>query len=350
MTNIKNNKAFILLAGILFAGSITADPFIHDHFEKRILSNVHFVSTLLAYTNANSSEIIQVLTDTDNAVVEEIQNMQTGFSKGLEFDYSSSPVTRDILAYEVSRGKHTEKKLWFSGVNVFLKMEAVREAMVPKAYVFPEEMSALADKLSDHGVTIQQLEQNETFEGEKYEVRRLNNETRSYQGHFPATLEGSYLESEITMPLGSWFVDMAQPLAYLIFYLLEPEADDGLVYWNYFDDYLKEKGVSNQRVDFPVFKVFSASSSSDDPELDIVFVRFDADQKNIIVSGIPDNHLQKSVDLISAKGQILTHKNIPQSSNYFQFDCGDLDLGVYLIRVNLGDQTLVRKVFVRHLE
>ena len=34
MTNIKNNKVFILLAGILFAGSITADPFIHDHFEE----------------------------------------------------------------------------------------------------------------------------------------------------------------------------------------------------------------------------------------------------------------------------------------------------------------------------
>ena len=34
MTNIKNNKAFILLAGILFAGSITADPFIHDHHHE----------------------------------------------------------------------------------------------------------------------------------------------------------------------------------------------------------------------------------------------------------------------------------------------------------------------------
>jgi hypothetical protein len=34
MINIKNNKAFILLAGIFFAASITADPFIHDHFEE----------------------------------------------------------------------------------------------------------------------------------------------------------------------------------------------------------------------------------------------------------------------------------------------------------------------------
>ena len=34
MINIKNNKAFILLAGILFAASITAEPFIHDNFEE----------------------------------------------------------------------------------------------------------------------------------------------------------------------------------------------------------------------------------------------------------------------------------------------------------------------------
>ena len=34
MINIKNNKAFILLAGILFAASITADPFIHDHHHE----------------------------------------------------------------------------------------------------------------------------------------------------------------------------------------------------------------------------------------------------------------------------------------------------------------------------
>ena len=34
MINIRNNKAFILLAGIFFAASITADPFIHDHHHE----------------------------------------------------------------------------------------------------------------------------------------------------------------------------------------------------------------------------------------------------------------------------------------------------------------------------
>jgi hypothetical protein len=34
MINIKNNKAFTLVAGILFAASITADPLIHDHHHE----------------------------------------------------------------------------------------------------------------------------------------------------------------------------------------------------------------------------------------------------------------------------------------------------------------------------
>ena len=34
MINIKNNRAFTLLAGILFAASVTADPLIHDHHHE----------------------------------------------------------------------------------------------------------------------------------------------------------------------------------------------------------------------------------------------------------------------------------------------------------------------------
>ena len=34
MINIKNNIGFTLLAGIFFAASITADPFIHDHHHE----------------------------------------------------------------------------------------------------------------------------------------------------------------------------------------------------------------------------------------------------------------------------------------------------------------------------
>ena len=62
------------------------------------------------------------------------------------------------------------------------------------------------------------------------------------------------------MPAGSFHVDLAQPMAYLVFYMLEPESDDGLIIWNYFDDYLKKIGVENNNVPYPVFKYISKNN------------------------------------------------------------------------------------------
>ena len=38
--------------------------------------------------------------------------------------------------------------------------------------------------------------------------------------------------------------------------MLEPQSDDGLVSWNFFDDYLKENGVTKKAVEFPIFKYY----------------------------------------------------------------------------------------------
>jgi len=43
----------------------------------------------------------------------------------------------------------------------------------------------------------------------------------------------------------------------LAFYLLEPQADDGLAYWNFFDPYLEERLSVLDSVDYPVFKVLT---------------------------------------------------------------------------------------------
>jgi hypothetical protein len=53
----------------------------------------------------------------------------------------------------------------------------------------------------------------------------------------------------MTFPAGTIIVRTAQPLGILACYLLEPESDDGLVDWNFFDQYL-EAGKT-----FPVYKL-----------------------------------------------------------------------------------------------
>jgi hypothetical protein len=55
---------------------------------------------------------------------------------------------------------------------------------------------------------------------------------------------------------GDFLVDMVQPLTNLIFYMLEPQSDDGLVTWNFFDEYFEKNGVNEKNVIYPVFKYF----------------------------------------------------------------------------------------------
>ena len=69
-----------------------------------------------------------------------------------------------------------------------------------------------------------------------------------------ASVNGSFGAATKRFKKGDFVVDLAQPLSNLIFYLLEPQSDDGLINWNFFDSYLEKQGVNNKPVDYPVFK------------------------------------------------------------------------------------------------
>ena len=49
---------------------------------------------------------------------------------------------------------------------------------------------------------------------------------------------------------------MEQKLGNLAFYMLEPQSDDGLTHWNFFDEYLQKHGAGNKAVYFPVFNYY----------------------------------------------------------------------------------------------
>ncbi len=62
-------------------------------------------------------------------------------------------------------------------------------------------------------------------------------------------LEADARVEQRRFPAGSWIVPVAQPLGTLAVYLLEPESEDGLAAWNFFDEHIEEGTV------FPVFRV-----------------------------------------------------------------------------------------------
>jgi hypothetical protein len=92
--------------------------------------------------------------------------------------------------------------------------------------------------------------------GESFLVEKYTLASRPFEKHNMATAEGKFVRETYRAKKGDYYVDLAQPLANLIFYMLEPQSDDGLVTWNFFDDYFKKNGIEKGSVKYPIFKYF----------------------------------------------------------------------------------------------
>jgi hypothetical protein len=74
-------------------------------------------------------------------------------------------------------------------------------------------------------------------------------------GYDMTTLDGAFepaLAREF--PVGSFVVDMAQPMANAAFYFLEPQSRDGFVGWGVMDDVLQALCAGQAPAVYPVFK------------------------------------------------------------------------------------------------
>ncbi len=246
--------------------SILVETFAHDRFERRILSNVVFLTSVLEYTSSHHQEIINLLKKVNAEVVQQIKEGAGKMQKGLKYQSAQLGDPVNILAFEMeeytdnngrTRRRSNGNKVLIKDVKLMQKSEPTLLATVPTAYVFPAELKNVADKLIQHGVKVTTIEKKTSFIGEEFTVNEHTKAEREYQNHNMASIKGTFESKTKKIAAGSYYVDMAQPYAYLIFYMLEPQSDDGLVAWNYFDEYLIEKGIEKKEVSFPVFKVFS---------------------------------------------------------------------------------------------
>ena len=53
---------------------------------------------------------------------------------------------------------------------------------------------------------------------------------------------------------GTYYVGLDQPLANVAAYLLEPESDCGLVYWNFLDRYVRASQWGRRLNEYPIYR------------------------------------------------------------------------------------------------
>jgi hypothetical protein len=105
----------------------------------------------------------------------------------------------------------------------------------PAAYLVP---GTLAAKLEHHGIRVERLTADRTFEGERYRVDAVSKAGSPDAGSMKreeTVVTVARLPGPITASAGEALVPTDQTLGTLAAYLLEPESDDGLVRWGYLD-------------------------------------------------------------------------------------------------------------------
>jgi dipeptidyl-peptidase-4 len=209
--------------------------------------------------------MMEVVKKADEETIKLVSENKGDLKRGVQFTMAAEPEPIKLLIRETesyrddagrTRTRPTGRTYWIDSVKHSNHFEPRVMAGVPQGYYFPSQLSKVAEKLREHGITVVTVPKKVKLDAEIYTITKFTRAARpAYGDHRTVTTEGAFSLKQVTVDAGSYFVDIKQPLAWLIMYMLEPQSDDGLLYWNYFDDYLLPKEVETRSVDYPVFKL-----------------------------------------------------------------------------------------------
>ncbi len=247
--------------------AILSEAFAHERFYQRIYSTYTFVYEILDYCNKHGKEIMQINHDADLAAVKNVLDNAGKVKKGVRYKMVPTAQklngfrTYDYTPFFRADGSKTLVKkgniVTYDSVTYYGEFKDTVQSTLPRGYIIPAAQSAIADQLIKQGARVTKLEKDEKLGGEIFTVEKYDRSTRKFEGHNMASAEGKFEAATRIAKKGDYMVDLAQPLANLIFYMLEPQSDDGLLTWNFFDSYFDQNGISTKPVEFPIFKYFS---------------------------------------------------------------------------------------------
>jgi hypothetical protein len=172
----------------------------------------------------------------------------------------------------VPRGERRTSRFRTIRMPVYDRFTSTLDRVPPAAYVIGPDNQAVVTLLRLHGIRVDRSDSAWTGRGESFVIDSIISNSRIFQGHHEVWLKGHWERGLQSLPAGSFIVSTAQALGPLIVYLLEPESDDGVATWNFFDAHM-QKGSK-----YPVRRIFDLSrrgranvrrpsaSSTDSPE------------------------------------------------------------------------------------
>jgi hypothetical protein len=242
--------------------AILSEAFSHDPFARRVASTYDFVSEILSYVAEHKGEVMNVGKQGDAKVIAWGNNPSTSPKLSLRSRMDTTRI-EDVRVEEVTTLTDSSKREPGMGMRqrtgiiknvrmpVMASFTPTLTSTLPFAYAFDEKTAkAIAPYLRMHGITVEQLSAPAKVSMQTFRVDTVMDRGRSETSRMMKDVGGTWnAATDEQLPAGTYVVRAAQPYGLLAFYLLEPESEDGLMQWSFYD------GIVAPHTNFPVTRI-----------------------------------------------------------------------------------------------
>ena len=246
--------------------AILSEAYSHDPLERRIASTYAFVKEILSLAGERGAAIKSLTARADSQPLAWGRSPDSLQLVPVRSELIATPRAMDVIKEDlektgdssltqpgVPRGERRTGRYRTIRMPVYDRFTATLDRTPPAAYVIAPEDTAAVTLLRLHGIRVDRSDTLWRARGESFVIDTIITAPRPFQSHHEVRLKGHWERGPQILPPRSFIVSTAQPRGALIVYLLEPESDDGLTTWNFFDQELQKGGR------FPVRRIFDLS-------------------------------------------------------------------------------------------
>jgi Zinc carboxypeptidase len=241
---------------------ILNENYVYADFKSRVLGCYYLIHSLLDYASFHKSEIKSMLSDVDKKTTARGADPSVADSFAIEYKVRPLPEKVTVRTFEAElindvngrrNYRRTERQKDVT-IPYYIDYFPTRNVRFPFAYLMTTHDPEVTNILKRHGIKLEELSAGCRIEIQRFEITELKGAMRLNQGHYTNTLNGNSVTDTLDFPAGTIVVRTAQPLANVAAYLLEPQSNDGLAVWNFFDRYLVPQWGMGFNP-YPVYKV-----------------------------------------------------------------------------------------------
>lgn len=253
---------------------ILNENYVYADFKSRVLGCYGLICSLIDYSSGHKSEIKNMLADVDARTIARGTDLSVTDSFAIEYMVRPAPEKVKVRTYEAELATDTNGRRNYKKsdrqkdvtIPYYIDYFPVKSVKFPYAYIITISDPDVIGLLKMHGIRIEKLSENCGIDVLRFEISELKGAARLNQGHYTNTIKGKFLHDKINFPAGTIVVRTAQPLANVAAYLLEPQSNDGMMTWNFFDRYLVPQWGMGYNT-YPVYKVMDKTDLKTNPVL-----------------------------------------------------------------------------------